>query len=164
MTDVKPAPQPELEQIDKDVYVDETEGLVIESRSFGRQTWLRFRHHKVAVVGGVVLIVLTLAFIIGPMLSPYPYDEILAGAPREGPTLDHPFGTDDIGRDMLTRTFVAGRFSLRIAITVALLTTLIGTVIGAAGRLLRGLGRLLPEPGHQPLPHPPRPGASARRR
>jgi ABC-type dipeptide/oligopeptide/nickel transport system permease subunit len=137
LTDVKPA-APELEQIDKDVYVDETEGLVIESRSFGRQTWLRFRHHKLAVAGGIVLIVLALAFIVGPMLSPYAYDEVLAGPPREGPSLDHPFGTDDIGRDMMTRTFVAGRFSLRIAIAVALLTTLIGTIIGAAAGYFGG--------------------------
>ena len=129
---------PELEQIEEDVYVDETEGLIVESRSFGRQTWLRFRHHKVAMVAGAVLVLLTLAFVFGPMLSPYEFDEILAGPPREGPSLDHPFGTDDIGRDLMTRTFVAGRFSLRIALTVAILTTLIGTVIGAVAGYFGG--------------------------
>jgi peptide/nickel transport system permease protein len=128
----------ELEQIDVDVFVDETEGLIIDSRSFGRQTWLRFRHHKVAMVAGAVLLLLTAAFVFGPWLSPYDFDQILAGPPREGPTLSHPFGTDDIGRDLMVRVFIAGRFSLRIALTVALLTTFIAVVIGATAGYFGG--------------------------
>lgn len=138
MTDTDSPAVRELEQIDEDVYVDETEGLVIESRSFGRQTWLRFRHHRVAMVAGIILILMAIAFIVGPWLSPYTFDQILAGPPREGPSAAHLFGTDDIGRDQLVRVLIAGRFSLRIAITVAFLTTLIGTAIGAAAGYFGG--------------------------
>jgi peptide/nickel transport system permease protein len=113
-----------------DIESIEAEGLSIKPRSFGRQTWDRFRRHKVALVAGVLLVLLVVSFWVGPALSPYGFDELSPDF-AAGPSLEHPFGTDDIGRDLMVRTFLGGQFSIRIALLVALLTTAIGAVIGA---------------------------------
>ncbi len=123
----------------RDVVVDELEGITIVSRSFGRQTWDRLRRHKIAMASGVLLILLGLSFWLGPILSPYTFTDIDVTAMSQGPTLAHPFGTDEIGRDLMVRTFQGGRFSLRIALVVALLTTLIGTVMGAFAGYFGGI-------------------------
>jgi ABC-type dipeptide/oligopeptide/nickel transport system permease subunit len=100
------------------------------ARSFGRQIWDRFIHHRVAIVATVVLVLLVAAFWVVPALSPYEVDQLTPDL-RQGPSWDHPFGTDQIGRDLMVRTFLGGRFSIRIALLVALLSTAIGTVLGA---------------------------------
>lgn len=100
------------------------------ARSFGRQVWDRFRRHRLAVLATTLLIVLTVSFWIAPSISPYEFDQITPNF-REAPSADHPFGTDDIGRDLLVRTFIGGRYSIRIALLVALSTTLLGTFLGA---------------------------------
>jgi peptide/nickel transport system permease protein len=122
-----------------DALIAEREGMSITSRSFGRQTFDRFRRHRIAMVSAVVLVLLTLAFIIGPWLSPYSFSEQDFMALNQGPSLEHPFGTDTIGRDIMVRTFLGGRFSLRIALFVSLLTTLIGTIIGALAGYFGGV-------------------------
>lgn len=108
----------------------EREGIAIVSRSFGRQTWDRFRKHKLAIVAAIMLVSLPIIFWVGPLWSDYGFEEITPDF-RQGPSLEHPFGTDDIGRDLMVRTFEGGKFSIRIALFVALLTTAIGTVVGA---------------------------------
>lgn len=118
--------------------VDEVEGIVVRSRSLGRQAWDRFRRHRVALVAGLLLVLMAVAFWVGPKLSPYEFTEITIDI-KQGPSLSHPFGTDPIGRDLMVRTFHGGRFSLRIAIVVALLTTAIGTMIGAVSGYLGGV-------------------------
>ncbi len=119
--------------------IDEREGIAIASRSFGRQTWDRFRRHRIAVVAAVVLVLLAVSFVVGPSSSPWGFTQTDASAfGGQGPSLEHPFGTDPIGRDLMVRTFLGGRFSLRIALIVALLTTFIGTVLGAIGGYFGG--------------------------
>ncbi|MDH4117137.1 MAG: ABC transporter permease [Acidimicrobiia bacterium] len=113
------------------------DSIETEARSFGRQVWDRFRRHKLAVLAAVVLVVLTVSFWVAPALSPYEFDEITPDF-RQPPTAAHPFGTDDIGRDLLVRTFMGGRFSIRIALLVALSTTLIGTLLGAVAGYFGG--------------------------
>ena len=125
------------EQSDEQAVV-EREGMQLDDRSFGQQAWQRLRRHKLAIVSIVVLVLIALAFIVVPMLSSYGYEEFDVTARREGPSLEHPFGTDAIGRDLMVRTFYGGRFSLRIAVVVSLLTTTIGTFIGALGGYFGG--------------------------
>jgi ABC-type dipeptide/oligopeptide/nickel transport system permease subunit len=113
-----------------DEYLLEAEGLSETPKSFGRLTWERFRKHKLAIVGAVGLVLLAAAFWIGPALSDYEFDQITADR-KEGPSLEHPFGTDAIGRDLMVRTFKGGQVSIRIAVVVALVATTIGTLLGA---------------------------------
>lgn len=110
--------------------VDEREGVAIVGRSFGRQTWDRFRRHKLALVSIVILVGITAWFWIGPQFSEFTVTGT-SGTLREGPSALHPFGTDNIGRDLYVRTLTGGRFSIIIAVVVSLVTTVIGTVLGA---------------------------------
>lgn len=107
------------------------------ARSFGRQVWDRFVHHKVAIVATVVLVVLVASFWVVPALSPYDFDQLTPDL-RQGPSLQHPFGTDEIGRDLMVRTFLGGRFSIRIALLVAVVATAIGTLFGAVAGYFGG--------------------------
>lgn len=105
--------------------------LEIEARGLGRQTWDRFRKHPVALISLIALAIMAIAFFLGPTLSPFEFDQIATGLPDEAPSFTHPFGTDQIGRDLMVRVFKGGQYSMIIAITVALVTTTLGTVIGA---------------------------------
>lgn len=107
------------------------------ARSFGRQVWDRFRHHRVAMVSAAVLTVLVVSFWMVPSLSPYEFDQLTPDL-RQGPSWDHPFGTDQIGRDLMVRTFLGGRFSIRIALLVAVVSTAAGTLLGSLAGYFSG--------------------------
>jgi peptide/nickel transport system permease protein len=118
--------------------IDEREGVAIVGRSFGRQTWDRFRRHKLAIVAVGMLVTLVAAFWLGPFFSEWGVTQTTPDF-RQGPSRSHPFGTDPIGRDLMVRTFVGGRFSMRIALVIALVTTVIGTLIGALAGYFGGV-------------------------
>jgi peptide/nickel transport system permease protein len=105
-------------------------------KSFGRLTWERFRRHRLAIFGGVGLLLIVAAFIVGPWLSPYAFDEVDVASRSQGPSWAHPFGTDAIGRDMFVRIMLGGRYSVRIALLVAIVSTAIGAVLGALAGFL----------------------------
>lgn len=92
--------------------------------------WRRFRRHPGAVVGSIVLSILILATLLVPLS---PYDPELSNVSRrlEPPSWQHPFGTDGLGRDMLTRVLYGGRISLLVGFMVVIITLLIGVPIGA---------------------------------
>ena len=99
--------------------------------------WRRFRKHKLAVTGIAVLLFLFLFSFVGPVFRPYHLDDIVAAANLE-PNSTFPFGTDEIGRDVLTRLMYAGRISLLLSIIVTVFGTLIGVVVGAAAGYFGG--------------------------
>lgn len=110
---------------------DDMEGLSEKPKSFGRLAWERFINHKLALLGLFGLVLIALAFFVGPMISDYDVSTPDVLNRRSGPTLDHWFGTDEIGRDLFVRTAQGGQYSLRIGLLAALLSTVIGTVLGA---------------------------------
>lgn len=117
----------------------QADGLSEKPESLGRQAWDRFRRHKLAIIGTVTLIFLALAFWIGPFFVKYDFEEVNIIDRAQGPSWDHPFGTDDLGRDLLARTLRGGQYSLRIAIFTAVLATIIGTFFGALAGYFGGL-------------------------
>ncbi len=91
-------------------------------------------------VGLALLAVVTAAVVLGPMLSPYRYDEQsldLLGRPLP-PSPAHWLGTDELGRDALTRLLHGGRISLAVGLVGALVATAVGTAIGALAGYLGG--------------------------
>ncbi len=110
---------------------DDLEGLSEKPKSFGRLAWERFIHHKLALIGAFGLILIALAFFVGPMLTDYAVDEYDVLNRRSGPTMDHWFGTDEIGRDLFVRTAQGGQYSLRIGLLAATMATAFGTIMGA---------------------------------
>ena len=122
----------------------EREGMSLDGRSFGQQAWSRFRRHKLAIISSVMLVLVVLAFIFGPMISPYTIDQIDVLNRLQGPNATHWFGTDELGRDLFVRTVKGGRTSIIIAAIVSVVTTAIGTIIGAlAGYYGGGVDTLL---------------------
>lgn len=94
--------------------------------------WSRFSRHRVAVLSLAFLIFLGLAAILAPYISPYdPYAMNLPAANQE-PSLQHPLGTDKLGRDTLTRVFVGGRVSIAVALAAVAISTSLGTMLGLA--------------------------------
>jgi peptide/nickel transport system permease protein len=95
-------------------------------------TWLRFRRHKLAVVGVIVLAMLFIYSFGGGLIYSESYanynDTNLRLNP---PSAEHPFGTDSIGRDILARTMYGGQISLMIGITAVTIETIVGVLIGA---------------------------------
>jgi ABC-type dipeptide/oligopeptide/nickel transport system permease subunit len=110
---------------------DEMEGLSDKPKSFGRLAFERFVRHRLALVGVVGLVMIAVAFIVGPWVSGYPFDEVNVRDRMLGPSTDHWFGTDEIGRDLFTRTARGGRYSLVIGLLAATLATVFGTLMGA---------------------------------
>ncbi len=89
----------------------------------------RFKRHKLAMVGATVLFVLYAVAIFAPLLAPYDYTKIDYIGPQP-PSWEHPLGTDELGRDQLSRLMMGGRISLMVGLVVALLAATVGTAIG----------------------------------
>jgi peptide/nickel transport system permease protein len=95
----------------------------------------RFRRRPLAVVGAVVLLLIVVAAVLAPVVSPEDptpdlTDAVLADA-RQGPSWDHPFGTDKLGRDQLSRVLHGLRVSLAVGLGVAALSVVVGVGVGA---------------------------------
>jgi peptide/nickel transport system permease protein len=120
------------------VLTEEAEGLTVKPKSYSRLSWERFVRHKLALLGMFGLVLITVAFIVGPWLSSFSFDQPDVLNRRAGPSWTHPFGTDAIGRDLFVRTMLGGRYSLRIGALVAVLATVLGTLLGAAAGFFGG--------------------------
>ncbi len=105
--------------------------------SMGTLIWRRFRRHPGAVAGLVVLSIIVIAVILAP-LSPYDPLATDMSSRLEPPSWQHPFGTDQLGRDMLTRVLYGGRISLLVGFLVVFITLLIGVPVGAAAGYFGG--------------------------
>ncbi|HEY3126066.1 MAG TPA: oligopeptide ABC transporter permease [Candidatus Limnocylindria bacterium] len=118
-----------------------------ELRTAQRSQWTmaleRFRAHRPAVAGVVVLGTLALLSAAAPLVSPYDPDKTALLLIYDPPSLAHPFGTDDLGRDLATRILYGGRVSLSVgllAVTVAVsIGTLVGVIAGYYGRWIDSL-------------------------
>ena len=92
--------------------------------------WRRFRRHKMALVGSLIMLVLTLAMAAAPLVAPYsPTDQNLRYRLKP-PTAEHWMGTDDLGCDIFTRILYGGRISLTVGLLAMLVSITLGTVIG----------------------------------
>lgn len=103
-----------------------------------RETWRRFSRHKLAVVSGFLLLILILAVVVGPFIWRVSINDIDIVAGLQGPSLAHPFGTDDLGQDILARMIYGGRISLAVGLAAMLVSVFIGTLIGSLAGMSRG--------------------------
>lgn len=100
--------------------------------------WIRLRKNKAAVICAVILIVITLFAIFAPILSQYTYFDTNYKAKLKPPSIEHPFGTDQFGRDQWTRIWYGTRISLLIGLVDALLNLFIGVIYGAVSAMIGG--------------------------
>ena len=100
--------------------------------SLWSESWRRFRRHRLAAVGSIIIGAMVLAVLAGPMVWRVPIDEIDFKAKLKGPSRAHPLGTDDLGQDLLARMLYGGRISLAVGVSAMLIAITVGTLVGAA--------------------------------
>lgn len=100
--------------------------------------WIRLRKNKAAVICAVILIVITLFAIFAPILGQYTYFDTNYKAKLKPPSIEHPFGTDQFGRDQWARIWYGTRISLLIGLVAALLNLFIGVIYGAVSAMIGG--------------------------
>src|SRR5690606_10519616 len=90
----------------------------LPGRSLWIDAWRTLRKNRAAVVAGAIIVVMTVAVVVGPWLSPYAYSFTDWGNTSIGPSLStgHIFGTDTLGRDLFVRTLYGGRISLLVGL------------------------------------------------
>jgi peptide/nickel transport system permease protein len=103
-----------------------------------REAWRRFKRHRLAYWSLWVLAVLVLAVLLGPLVYKVGINEVDFKARLAGPSLTHPFGTDDLGRDILARVLYGGRISLAVGMAAMLMAITVGVIIGAIAGMARG--------------------------
>ncbi|MQA81046.1 MAG: ABC transporter permease subunit [Streptosporangiales bacterium] len=108
-------------------------------RALRVDAWDRFRHHRLAVVAATVLGVVVLAVLIGPLLVAADADGIELAARNQAPSLAHPMGTDQLGRDQLARVLEGGRLTVAVAASAVVAALLIGVLVGAVAGYAGGV-------------------------
>jgi oligopeptide transport system permease protein len=109
-----------------------------QGSSLWRDAWHRLSKNKIAVFGGTVLIVLAVACIVGPWLSPYGYEDNNLDNTFSPPSAAHWLGTDQLGRDLLVRLLVGGRISIGVGLCATAVALTIGVVYGAVAGFFGG--------------------------
>jgi len=109
-----------------------------EGTSLWKDAWHRLAKNKLAVFGGSVLILLAVACIVGPWLSPYGYEENNLNNTFSPPSGAHWLGTDQLGRDLLVRLLVGGRISIGVGLCATFVALTIGVVYGAVAGFFGG--------------------------
>ena len=115
-------------------------GIDVKARSQWTYVRIRFFRHRLAVISLAILLLIALVAIFAKQLAPYGYDELDLDNTTQAPTLKdwHLFGTDQLGRDYLSRVIYGVRTSLWVAVFVAVFSTALGTAVGAAAGYFGG--------------------------
>jgi ABC-type dipeptide/oligopeptide/nickel transport system permease subunit len=107
-------------------------------RPLRRDVWRRFRRNRLALAGLVFIVALIVVAILAPLVAPYGPTE--RGGPfRAGPSGDHWFGTDRIGRDVFSRVVFGARISLRVGILATGISLVIGILLGSVSGFFGGI-------------------------
>jgi peptide/nickel transport system permease protein len=101
-----------------------------EARSMRQMIWRAFRRHKPAMIGSAIIIMLIFSALFAPFLTPYDPERTDLDAMLQPPSVQHLMGTDELGRDLLTRLLYGGRISLSIGVMAMVLAIVLGTMIG----------------------------------
>ncbi len=95
------------------------------------EAWRRFRRHRLALAGALLLAVIAAGVVAGPFVYRTPVDEIDFKTKLRGPSASHPLGTDDLGQDLLARVLYGGRISLAVGVVAMLIALTLGVTVGA---------------------------------
>ncbi len=149
--DLVPGKEPDL-----GMEIEEFELALEKQRVHGRtalwaDVWYRLRHNKMAMVGLVIIVVLVLVAIFAPWLAPQDplysplYDQNAtpqekAESVKQPPSRRHWLGTDDLGRDILSRLIYGSRVSVEVGIVAVLISLVIGLFFGALAGYFGGWG------------------------
>lgn len=108
-------------------------------RSQWRDVWDQFKHHRGALAGGILFVLIIATVYLGPLFWTIDPTFIDIRARNQGPGLAHPFGTDQLGRDTLARMMAGGQTSIAVGLTAMLLALGLGSFIGLIAGFFRRL-------------------------
>lgn len=123
---------------DDTAYAD-ADKMTRPSLTYWSDAWRRFKENKLAMVSSVILLIIIAMAIVQPMVSRYEYDEQDLFATNQGPSMEHLFGTDQLGRDIFTRCWSGARVSLLIGVVVAVLNGTVGILYGGIAGYFGGV-------------------------
>ncbi|GAB6934537.1 dipeptide ABC transporter permease DppC [Calditerricola yamamurae] len=109
--------------------------------TYWQDAWRRLKQNKLAMVGLAIIVLLAVLAIVGPLLTPYSYEYQDLRQKNQAPSAEHWFGTDDLGRDVFTRTLYGARISLTVGVVAALLDLIIGVIYGGIAGFMAGRGK-----------------------
>ena len=110
----------------KEIQVD----IVKPSTTYWQDAWRRLKQNPVAIASLILIVLIILVAIVGPLFSPYSYSDQNFDIKNQGPSAEHWFGTDGLGRDLFTRVLHGARISLSIGFVASLLTLGVGVLYG----------------------------------
>ncbi|HEY7802153.1 MAG TPA: ABC transporter permease [Dehalococcoidia bacterium] len=113
--------------------------MELEHRGAARGLWSDALHrlvqNRLAVLGGVLIVIMALAALFAPLVAPHPYQQVFSGHIIESPSASHLFGTNLSGQDTLSRVIYGARNSLGIGIFVQVIILFIALVVGGGAAL-----------------------------
>ncbi len=112
-------------------------------RTLWGDAWVQFRRNRLAMFGLLVLLLMVLFAFVGPLLYRVDPKHIDIVASSQKPSLAHPFGTDDLGRDLLARNMRGGGISLSVGFVAMLISMTLGALIGLVSGFIARLDGLL---------------------
>ncbi len=121
----------------------EPEIIEEEPRSPWRDVWDQYKTHKGALIFTFLFFLIVAAVVLGPYIWTIDATYIDIRARNQGPSLAHPFGTDQLGRDILARMMLGGQTSVSVGLLAMALSILLGTLIGVLAGYFRRLDGLL---------------------
>jgi oligopeptide transport system permease protein len=113
-------------------------GAPIRQANLWKDAWRRYVRNRAAVVAGVIFCLVVLYALIVPVFSPHDPNKVDFSLAYEAPSVSHPFGTDQFGRDLFTRTALGGRVSITIGFGATLAILGIGVLYGAISGFVGG--------------------------
>ena len=102
-----------------------------QSRPAWYETWRRFVRNKPALIGSVIILVLVLVAVLAPVLAPYDFAKTDLNNVEKPPSAAHWFGTDQLGRDMLSRLIYGARSVVFVIVVVSTISLTLGLTLGA---------------------------------
>jgi peptide/nickel transport system permease protein len=109
-----------------------------EQQTMSQLIWRSYRRHKPAMVGTVIILIFALAAIFAPYISPWDPEKTNLDAMLQPPSAQHLMGTDELGRDLLTRILYGGRVSLSIGVMAMALAVVVGAIVGGVAGFYGG--------------------------
>ena len=121
------------EKINRVIHSEELKGT-----SLWKDAWNRLMKNRMAIIGGIIIIFFIIVAVLADVLAPYRYDAIDMPNQYLLPALNHPFGTDSLGRDLFSRILFGSRVSLSVGFITAFVALIIGVSYGAISGFIGG--------------------------
>ncbi|MBP2630997.1 MAG: dppC 2 [Firmicutes bacterium] len=121
-----------------DFQLDMSYDIGRSSTTYWQDVWRRLNKNKLSILGLIIISFVIIAAIVGPFFTPYSYSDQNLQIANQSPSTVHWFGTDNLGRDLLTRVLYGARISLSIGVVASLSTMIIGVLYGGIAGLFGG--------------------------